>query len=257
MQLIQTLSPQKTKHDTDDDMILFRRYHETKVFNEDGKLIKTDLKLRNELALRNQKLVLFTIAKFFYHKQLTKEVKEDLYQEGNIGLFNAIDNYNPTMGFKFSTYCCWWTKQACSNYLLEQGTELTVPAHVRTAQNKITKNLRASKQPEFTMRDLDNSLAPETYGVTEKMIECIKAAMKTKWVHSLYEPAWSASDGDMTLEDTIPDKALSEEKFDITLLTTAAKRALSSLSERERLILLLRYNVIQAIPAKEVNSSDC
>lgn len=227
----------------DEDVIsLFRRYHKTKIFDEvTGKIKSSDKKIRNELVNRNARLVTFVVNKF-YNKLEYRDIREDLIQEGFIGLFTAIDKFDPERGFKFSTYAVHWVQQACSGFLLESRPHLHIPSHIRTAQNKLLKFLRENKK---SMKDID-SKTMEELGLTEKLMGCINSALASKQVHYLSEPV-SAS-AETTIGELIEGKeSSSEEKTELNGVVELAKNALLSLSPRERLLILLRYNIIQSV----------
>lgn len=244
----------KSEAEREEDVVLFREYGKTKVFNEDGKITDSDEVLRNKLANRNCKLVTYVVNKFYNKKKEHKALREDLLQEGSLGLLSAIDGFNPELGFRFSTYATWWIKQSISNYLLSQDPRLHVPSHIRTAQNKVLKKM---KELKMDFHDLIEENA-ESLGITDKMLESINASLKSKWVYSMEEPASNgeSSGGDggkVTLKDLLVDEnaAQSESLTDYTTLIAIVKEGLASLTERERNIILLRYDVIQAVPVSE------
>lgn len=73
--------------------------------------------IKNQLAMKNQKLVSYVISKFYNKKIEHREMREDLFQEGNIGLLCAIERFKPELGHQFSTYAVWWIRQSINNYL--------------------------------------------------------------------------------------------------------------------------------------------
>lgn len=222
-------------------MDLFREYQKTKVYNEEGKLVKSDKKMRNKLAEQNIKLVTYVVNKF-YNKLEYRDIKEDLIQEGHIGLFTAIDKFNPEKGFKFSTYAVHWIQQACSGYLLESKPHLHIPSHVRTAQNKLLKYL---KNNEKTLKDVDQKTMDDL-GISDKMMTCINSALASKQIYYFSEPISSSLDSETTLGETIKSNVSPpEEQVELNGIVELAKQALLKLTERERLLILLRYNIIQ------------
>ena len=233
-----------------DDTALFIKYQATKVLDPvTGKLQSSDKRIRNMLAERNTKLVTYVVSKFYGRKQEHKEMREDLLQEGQLGLFSAIDGFKPELGFKFSTYACWWVRQAINNYILDQKPHLHVPSHVRTAQNTVMRQLRELGMSVKDIREEDL----ESFGITEKMLGCINASLKSKWISSTDEKvrAYGDSDGTMTVGDSIPSSLLGvDQLMDYGSLITCAKEALRALPVRERLVVLLRYNIIQEVPVK-------
>lgn len=237
------------KHDTKDDLRLFKEYQKTKVYNEEGELISFDLELRNKLAVRNQKLVLFVINKFFGYRNFGKDIKDDLLQEGTFGLFDAIDNFDPDLGYKFSTYCTHWVRQACSSFLLEESPQLQIPTHVRSNHNKVIKQL---EKGEGLLTALNQEDASSRFGLTAKMLNNIKAAIRTKQIVSINDSVESqnnTTENTLTIGECLEALNVSAEtNIDTVILVNAAKKALESLNDREKSIMLLRYNIVKDIP---------
>lgn len=207
-----------------------------------------DKKLRSRLAAKNQALVTYIVNKYYSSKTQHKTLREDLLQEGNIGLLSAIDGFDPTRGFKFSTYATWWIRQAVNNYLINVEPTIHVPSHVRTAQNKLIKQL---KEEQSEIQELIASAHTDDkkfVGFTDKMLSSINSAMSSRFVKSLDESASVPSKGSeyhMSLGDTLEDeKALADAKLDQGTMVKFVREALKNLSVRERLIILLRFDVI-------------
>lgn len=206
-------------------------------------------RVRNEIAVKNQKLVTYVVNRFYNKKKEHKDLREDLLQEGRIGLMSAIDGFDLELGFQFSTYATWWIKQSINNFLLSQLPLIKVPGNIRTIQNKVLKKLR---DENLELKDLieENAASLE---ITEKMLKAINASLKSKWVSSLNEPISVGSNNeDITLQDTIsdPDEVNVESLTDYETLKVCLKKSLTNLPERERLILLLRYNIIDSVQAE-------
>lgn len=228
------------KQQLDEDIELFKKYQTTKKLDENGKVLASDLKLRNELAKRNAKLVTFVINKFFSKKQKHKELRADLLQEGHLGLFDAIDGFKPELGFKFSTYATWWIRQSVHSYLLDREPMLHVPSHVRTAKNKL---YNAIKEKSMSFQDVDKKMLNEI-GMTEKMFASVNATLKTKDYNfqSLDEPV--SSSVDKPLKELISDNEVElNVLIDNKKIITAAKTAFNKLPLREKCVLLERYGV--------------
>lgn len=210
------------------------------------------LKVRNEIVKKNQALVTYIVNKYYSAKKDHKLVREDLLQEGTIGLLSAIEGFKPELGYKFSTYATWWIRQAVNNYLLNVEPMIHVPSHVRTANNKLVRKLR---EENILYQDFINSYKESDY--SEKMIESIGCAMRSKNISSLDDTIkghGGDGDGSMTLKDVLSKDEEGvgiEMLFDGGTMIKVMKSALLKLSERERLILLLRFDVIKTIPVKE------
>lgn len=226
------------------DLELFKRYQTTKILDENGKILRTDQKLRNDLAKRNAKLVTFVINKFYSKKQKHKELRSDLLQEGHLGLFDAIDGFKPELGFKFSTYATWWIRQSVNSFLLDDEPMLHIPSHIRTARNKV---YNAAKERSINLKDIDKSFLDQI-GMTEKMFESVMIANKTKaWNPQSIEAPLSASVDNKTLKDIIPCEGMElSSLLDNKKIVAIAKQVFSSLNEREQHVLLERYGIDSA-----------
>lgn len=232
----------KKSHDTAADEILFREYAKSK-----------DPKIKNELAKRNQPLVTYIVGKYYNHKSFHKKHREDLLQEGSIGLLLAIDKFDVERGFKFSTYATWWIRQTINNYVINAGSMIHVPSHIRTQHNKLIRKLKEeNKTFQFLLENNESSGMfldeEDTVPVTKKMISSIRSAIQSRQISSLERPLGNGknSDGNCgTLRDVIPETKPSLEKiFDQARLIDIFRDGLKNLSDRERYILLLRFDLI-------------
>lgn len=228
-------------HDKESDMELFREYQKTKVFNEEGKLIKRDEKIRNQLIVRNEKLVLYIVGKFFTFRPKFVKKKDDLIQEGMLGLFDAVDNFDPSLGFMFSTYATWWIKQACNNFIVEKDPIIKAPSHIRTAKNKVIKQIReiGLEQTTENVKNVSTEL-----GYSKKMGEAVNHSLYSNQVKFFED----SREGSKLLEEEIGIELNStnnyEKSIEKEMIEKAVKKSLDILSERERKILLLRFNAL-------------
>ncbi len=240
-----------------DDSELFSQY--AKILLEEKKLkeeqlplpknlLREKVKVRNQLVEKNQALVSYMINKY-YNKTEHKKIKDDLLQEGIIGLMSAIDGYDQSLGFRFSTYSTWWIRQAINTYLADTEPTIHIPTHIRTAQNKLLKNMSQSGQP-FS-KDFNNRFYEESVNLeyTPKMVNSIRSALMTKGVSSLDKPMSNSNNSletsKMTWKESIPDQRSSVgQLMDNTTLVAAIGRSLNKLSDKNRNVLLLRFNVI-------------
>lgn len=218
---------------TSDNLELFKKYHQSKVFDKDGNLVSYDKKLRNELVVKNIKLVTYLVNKFYGKKRLnglSQTEREDLQQDGIVGLFEAIDGFDPTKGFMFSTYATWWVRQACRR---TRGNSVHVPPHITAQLNKIKKKLKTKG------KTIDNISYDEVSDeMTEKMFNSLKMASKVA----------SSVDSAIEHENDFADENYNgaDEISDCGIVKEAAKRAYQKLSTREKIILLLRFNIINS-----------
>jgi len=215
---------------------------------------KRDNKTRNLLVQKNQALVSYVINKYYSNRKEYQTLKEDMTQEGIIGLCSAIEGYKPKLGYRFSTYGVYWIRQAINNYLLNIEPIIHVPSHIQTANNKIQKRLREETQMlqdsiKGITRPAQEKQEEEVY--TPRMLNSIAMAKKSKYVKSMNQPLKNNSgdiDGTNTLQDMIPSDENIEIKFNNCEMVELAKNALLSLSDKERYIILLRFGIIEEIP---------
>lgn len=219
------------------DEALFYEYAETK-----------DLNLRNRLVRNNQALVTYIVNKYYSGKKDHKKYREDLLQEGTLGLMSAIDGYKVELGYKFSTYATWWIRQAVNNYLINIEPMIHVPSHVRTQHNKIIRKLKEeNKTFQSLIEEGISSIEINGETVSEKMMRSVQSAIRSRWISSIDKPVGGKNnDGETgTLKDIIPEeKPPIDRLFDQSKMVDIIADGLKTLSDRERNILLLRFDVV-------------
>ena len=102
-----------------------------------NRIKKGDESARKKLIESNYRLVI-SIAKKYHRSELDFQ---DMIQESSIGLIKAVDRFDPTLGFKFSTYACWWIKQSALQYVNENSSNIKVPTHSRMLNSKIKNKI--------------------------------------------------------------------------------------------------------------------
>jgi len=191
-------------------------------------------KAKNELIIHNLRLVI-NIAKHYIGRGLSLL---DLIQEGNIGLMKAIERFDYTMGFKFSTYATWWIKQAITRSLVEQTKTIRVPVHLMELNNKISN---ASKELTQQLgREPGTEEIAQIVGMPVRKIEAVLRAVQDPV--TLQTPI---GDEEATLEDFIGDSSLSP--YDDTERNKTAEVLLkilkTTLNPREEMVIRMRFGI--------------
>lgn len=229
---------------------------------------KQILNVRNQLVANNQPLVTYIVNKYYNSKTQHRKYREDLLQEGTIGLISAIEGFDPNKGYRFSTYATWWIRQAVNNYLINIEPLIHVPSHIRTQQNKLTRLLKEENKTFQSLIEgkIDNLVlecGERKEQVTEKMVSNIQSAIQTRYISSLEQPISVGRSGAHnfygeagTLKDTIPEEKPTLDKlFDQAKLIDVFRDGLKNLSDRERFILLLRFDIITGEDISKKDSS--
>ena len=200
------------------------------------RILEGDAYAKKELSERNLKLVV-SIAKKYVNRSSMQFL--DLIQEGNLGLLKAVEKFDYTKGFRFSTYATWWIRQSITRAIADQARTIRIPVHMVETIHRLS---RVSKQLMQELgRDATNAEIAERMGITEsRVVEIQKIAQDPV---SLESPV--GEEDESKISDFVEDESIKSptESTAQDILKTQLLQVIETLTPREQKVIRLRYGL--------------
>jgi RNA polymerase primary sigma factor len=236
------------------------------VLADEEKSIRLKSEEANQALIRANLRLVVSIAKRYLGRGISFL---DLIQEGNLGLLRAVSKFDPTRGFKFSTYATWWIRQSISRYIAEQARTIRIPVHLFEAITRLLRVQRSLVQ-QYGREPTNEELALEAGMMAEEDVQAIvrsradstpldpEVQRRWIWTTAKVQRILQSAEEPVSLERPVGDEDSSQlgdfiedneapEPMDAAareMLREQVQSALAALSERERQVLELRFGLI-------------
>lgn len=198
---------------------------------------KGDQRARDRMIRANLRLAI-SIAKKYANKGCALE---DLIQESFLGLMKAVDRFDWRKGFKFSTYACWWVKQAVRYHIASQSGSIKLPSYAKSTLWKM-QQIKEEYEAEFgvtpSMEEIADMLG-STLPTLKSLMDCSSTAV------NLDASAYKNDNSTRSMHEVLVDNSIDdvEKEMDRQKLMSAIKDALKDLTPREEIVLRLRFGI--------------
>ena len=210
---------------------------------------KGDRAARDRMINSNLRLAI-SIAKKYYKSGCSME---DLIQESNIGLMTAVDKFDWRRGYKFSTYACWWIRQAVTRHISSQRNTVRIPSHAISISKNI-KEMVDQYAEEFghepTIEEICKAL-----NITQKMAKASLDSIKVRNLISLDSNlSYNNDESTKTMLDSIPDDSYEkmDSNIDNQIIRETITSSFKSLTKREEQVIRMRFGISDNYDEKHV-----